>query len=74
VRLGFAATINTDNRLMSGVTSASEHFAVATTFGWDWAEIGRAVTNGAMAAFWPLEQRQRLVRDVISPAYAALQR
>lgn len=73
VRLGFAATINTDNRLMSGVSSSSEHFAVASTFDWSWSDVSRAVTNAAMAAFWPLELRQRLVRDVIAPAYAALQ-
>jgi adenosine deaminase len=72
VELGFAATINTDNRLMSGVSSSSEHWAVATTFGWDWATLQRAVVNAAMAAFMPLEDRRRLVRDVIEPAYAAV--
>ena len=33
-RLGFAVTLNTDNRLMSGVSVSSELTDVATTFGW----------------------------------------
>jgi adenosine deaminase len=72
VRLGFAATINTDNRLMSSVSPSSEHLAVASAFGWTWDDVERAVTNAAMAAFAPLEDRQRLVREVIRPAYASL--
>lgn len=72
LRLGFCATVNTDNRLMSNVSASSEMHAVATTFGLDWNEIGRLVANGIEAAFAPYEQRRQLVADVVEPAYAAL--
>jgi adenosine deaminase len=72
LRLGFVATINTDNRLMSGVSSTSEHLAVATTFGWGWDDVEQVVTNAALASFCPYEDRRRLVSAVIAPAYAAL--
>lgn len=72
LRLGFCATVNTDNRLMSNVSPSGELYAVATTFGLGWDEIGRLVTNGVEAAFAPYEQRRRLVADVVGPAFAAL--
>jgi adenosine deaminase len=64
--------VNTDNRLMSGVSSSSELLAVAVAFDLSWAEIGTLVTNAAESAFAPYEQRTRLVADVIRPAYRAL--
>ena len=38
-RLGFAVTVNTDNRLMSGVSVSSELTDVAATFGWSWDDV-----------------------------------
>jgi adenosine deaminase len=72
-RLGFAVTLNTDNRLMSGVSLTSELAAVVTTFGWSWDDV-RAVTERAVAAaFLPAEDRARLLADVVRPGFAALQ-
>jgi adenosine deaminase len=48
-RLGFAVTLNTDNRLMSGVSASSEVTDVARTFGWSWDDV-RTVTERALAA------------------------
>ncbi|MGY2084881.1 adenosine deaminase [Blastococcus sp. SYSU DS0539] len=71
-RLGFAVTLNTDNRLMSGVSASSEVTDVATTFGWTWDDV-QTVTERALAgAFLPAEDRQRLLGDVVRPGYAAL--
>ncbi|WP_347057927.1 adenosine deaminase [Blastococcus sp. HT6-30] len=71
-RLGFAVTLNTDNRLMSGVSVSSEIAGVATTFGWTWDDV-RTVTERALAgAFLPAEERERLLDDVVRPGYAAL--
>ncbi|MGD9702932.1 MAG: adenosine deaminase [Acidimicrobiia bacterium] len=72
LRLGFCATVNTDNRLMSNVSPSSELHAVATTFDLSWTEVEQLVTNGIRAAFSPYEERCRLVDDVVRPAYAAL--
>jgi adenosine deaminase len=69
LRAGFNVGVNTDNRLMSGVSPSSELLAVAMAFDLSWAEIGSLVTNAAESAFAPYEQRVRLVADVIRPAY-----
>lgn len=71
-RAGFAVTLNTDNRLMSGVSASSELAAVAAAFGWSWDDV-QTVTERALAgAFLPAEDRQRLLGDVVRPGYAAL--
>jgi adenosine deaminase len=73
-RLGFTVTVNTDNRLMSGVSASSELADVAATFGWTWDDV-RTVTERALAgAFLPAEERARLLADVVRPGFAALQR
>jgi adenosine deaminase len=72
-RLGFAVTVNTDNRLMSGVSTTSELTDVASTFGWTWDDV-RIVTERALAvAFTSDTDRKRLLNDVVRPGYAALQ-
>ncbi|TFV55764.1 adenosine deaminase [Geodermatophilus sp. DF01-2] len=71
-RLGFAVTLNTDNRLMSGVSATSEIADVAATFDWGWDDV-QAVTERALtAAFVPEAERARLLTDVVRPGYAAL--
>jgi adenosine deaminase len=71
-RLGFTVTVNTDNRLMSGVSLSGELADVATTFGWTWDDV-RTVTERALAgAFLPEEERARLLADVVTPGFAAL--
>jgi len=72
LRLGFVATVNTDNRLMSNVSPSSEMHAVATTFDLSWGEAEQLVVNGIDAAFAPMEQRRRLIDEVVRPAYRAL--
>ena len=72
-RLGFAVTLNTDNRLMSGVSASSEVSAVAGTVGWSWDDV-QTVTERALAgAFVDDDVRARLLADVVRPGYAALQ-
>ena len=71
-RLGFAVTLNTDNRLMSGVSASSEITDVATTFGWSWADV-QTVTERALAAgFAPDAERKRVLDELLRPGYAAL--
>lgn len=72
MRLGFAVTVNTDNRLMSNVSVTSETVALAETFDLGWDDLEQIAVNGAQAAFVPDERRRRLVDDVIRPAYARL--
>jgi adenosine deaminase len=71
-RLGFTVTVNTDNRLMSGVTASSELGAIADAFDLGPA-VWQALTEQAVAAaFLDEASRTKLLDDVIRPRYAAL--
>jgi len=71
-RLGFAVTLNTDNRLMSGVSLTSEIAEVADAFGWTWEDVRRVTERALGAAFLPEAERARLREDVVAPGFAAL--
>jgi adenosine deaminase len=71
-RLGFAVTLNTDNRLMSGVSASSEITDVAGTFGWSWDDVQTVTERALAAAFIPDGDRRRLLENVVRPGYAAL--
>jgi adenosine deaminase len=71
-RLGFAVTLNTDNRLMSGVSVTSEFADVAGTFGWTWDHVQTVTERALAAAFAPENERARLRDDVVRPGFAAL--
>ncbi len=72
-RLGFAVTVNTDNRLMSGVSASSELTAVATASGWGWDDVRTVTERAVAAAFLDDAARARLLADVVRPGYADLQ-
>ncbi len=71
-RLGFAVTVYTDNRLMSGVSASSELAAVATTFGWSWDDVQSVTERAVAGAFLSGEEKRRLLDDVVRPGFAAL--
>jgi adenosine deaminase len=71
-RLGFAVTVNTDNRLMSGVSLSSELADVATTFGWTWRDVQTVTERALTGAFTSDAERARLLADVVRPGFAAL--
>jgi adenosine deaminase len=71
-RARFRVTVNTDNRLMSGVTLSSELATLAAAFGLGLEELQWLTINAMKSAFWPFDQRLALINDVIKPGYAAL--
>jgi adenosine deaminase len=71
-RLGFAVTLNTDNRLMSHVSLTSEIAGVAATFGWTWDDVQTVTERALAAAFADDGVRSRLLADVLRPGYAEL--
>lgn len=71
-RAGFNVSINTDNRLMSQVSMSSEVALAARTYGLTAADLGAITTRALEAGFGDWEHRQRLIRDVVIPAYAAI--
>ncbi len=70
-RLQFRVTVNTDNRLMSGVTLSSEMSALVDAFGYGWEDLRWLTINAMKSAFIPYDQRLALINQVIKPGYAA---
>jgi adenosine deaminase len=68
--LGLRVTVNTDNRLMSGVSLTGEFDQVCRAFGWSWPEVRRLTTNAMEGAFLPADQRREIIDQVIEPWYA----
>ena len=71
-RLRFRVTVNTDNRLMSGVSLTSEMAALVDTFGYGWDDIEWLTLNAMKSSFWPFDQRLRIINDQIKPGFARL--
>ena len=71
-RLRFRVTLNTDNRLMSGITLSSEFAACAQAFNWTLDDMEWLTLSAAKSSFYPFDQRLALINDVIKPGYAAL--
>ena len=69
-RHGFNVSINTDNRLMSGVTVGSEYALAAETFALSIADLETVTVNAIEAGFGDYPSRKRLIDSVIRPAYA----
>ena len=61
---GFQVTVNTDNRLMSGVTLTGEFELLADAFDYDLDDILELTMNAVDAAFLPLEERDALAAYV----------
>jgi len=68
--LRFRVTVNTDNRLMSGVTLSSELAKLAKTFNWDWSDLVWLTINAMKSAFCPFEERLAIIDRVIKPGFA----
>ena len=71
-RLRFRVTVNTDNRLMSGVTMSSEMATLSHAFGFGLGEMEWLTLNAIKSSFAPFDQRLRLINEVIKPGYARL--
>ncbi len=61
---GMNVVLNTDNRLMSGVTLVDEYAHAAESLAFTKAELGRIALNGFESAFLPWEERRVLVERV----------
>lgn len=64
-QLGFNITVNTDNRLMSGVTLTSEFALLVETFGYGLDTVLEMTLNAVHASFLPMEQREQLAEFII---------
>ncbi|MFC4947089.1 adenosine deaminase [Pseudonocardia sp. GCM10023141] len=71
-KLRFRVTVNTDNRLMSQVTTSGELADLVETFGYGWSDLRWFTVNAMKSAFIGFDERLALINDVIKPGYAAL--
>jgi len=70
--LSFRVTVNTDNRLMSGVSLSSEFHALTEAFGYGWTDIQWLTINAMKSAFAPFDERLNIINSVIKPGFAAV--
>jgi adenosine deaminase len=71
-RLAFRVTVNTDNRLMSGVSMTSEMAALVEAFDYGWEDLRWLTVNAMKSSFVPFDERIALIEGVIKPGYATL--
>lgn len=71
-KLGFAVTINTDNRLMSGTSMSKEVSLIVETFGWDFEKLERATITAMNSAFISESERGEIIEKIIKPGYAKI--
>jgi adenosine deaminase len=71
-RLRFRVTLNTDNRLMSGITLSEEFARCTEAFGWTLEDMEWLTLNAAKSTFYEFDQRLAMINTVIKPGYAAL--
>ena len=70
LRLGFAVTVSTDNRLQSGTTLGRELRQLVEQAGWTLDDLRQVTLTAAHHAFVHEDERTRLIDEVITPGYA----
>ncbi|MFF4222001.1 adenosine deaminase [Streptomyces abikoensis] len=71
-KLHFRATVNTDNRLMSGTSMSREFEHLVKAFGYTLDDMQWFTVNAMKSAFIPFDERLAMINDVIKPGYAEL--
>ena len=71
-RLRFRVTVNTDNRLMSGISLSSEFAALSRAFGIGLDDMEWLTLNAMKSAFWPFDGRLKIINEQVKPGYASL--
>ncbi|WP_369037529.1 adenosine deaminase [Streptomyces adonidis] len=71
-RLHFRATVNTDNRLMSGTGMSREFEHLVEAFGYTLDDLQWFSVNAMKSAFIPFDERLAMINDVVKPGYAEL--
>lgn len=67
--LGFAVTINTDNRLMSGTSVSREMYLLVKEAGWELEDLYLATMTAANASFQTFDERNELIEKELQPAW-----
>ncbi|MFE0644413.1 adenosine deaminase [Streptomyces sp. NPDC058877] len=70
--LHFRATVNTDNRLMSGTSMSREFELLTEAFDYTLDDMQWFTVNAMKSAFIPFDERLAMINEVIKPGYAEL--
>ncbi|OLC51715.1 MAG: adenosine deaminase [Chloroflexi bacterium 13_1_40CM_4_68_4] len=65
-------TVNSDNRLMSGITLSEEFRRLSAAFGIGLEDVEKLTINAMKSSFLPFPERLNLIYERIKPGYAAL--
>ena len=65
----FRLTLNTDDRLMSGITLTDEYEVANKKFNLGLKDLEKLTINAMKSAFIPYKDRIRIIYDIIKPAY-----
>ena len=68
----FRVTLNTDDRLMSGITLTDEYEVANKRFGLRFDDLEKLTINAMKSAFIPYRDRIKIIYDVIKPGFAAI--
>jgi adenosine deaminase len=71
-RLRFRVTVNTDNRLMSGISLSSEFATLSVAHGLGLDDMEWLTLNAMKSAFWPFDGRLRIINEQVKPGFAQL--
>ncbi len=71
-QLRFRVTVNTDNRLMSNTSMSNEFAVLNETFGFGLSDVEWLTINALKSAFWPFDDRLRIINTIIKPGFASL--
>jgi len=71
-KLGFRATVNTDNRLMSDTTMTKEMTLLVNELDFSLKELQWLSVNAMKSAFIHFDERLEIINKVIKPGYAAI--
>jgi len=71
-KLRFRVTVNTDNRLMSDTSMSKEFAVLGETFGFELDDVEWLTINAMKSAFWPFDDRLRIINTIIKPGFARL--
>ena len=72
-QLGFAVTVNPDNRLMSRTSVSREMRLLAELAGWTQDDFEFVTLNALSSAFISLDRRERLIDEQLIPGFARVE-
>lgn len=70
----FRVTLNTDDRLMSGITLTDEYAIANEIFGLGLDELEKVTINAMKSAFIPYKDRIKIIYDILKPGYAEVRK